>query len=137
MHCMLGFITLHLCVCLLTNISQKISNRLTSFLVEAFPLTQGENDYILKTRGPRTLALCLTAAVGMTVAIFCRLISKHHCCRQNQLKYGLTLTQYLTKHVSILDHIRHLNFDPERSKSRSLKFRKLLSRNGAELGHYY
>ncbi len=26
-----------------------------------------------KTRGPRTLALCLTAAVGMTLAIFCRL----------------------------------------------------------------
>ncbi len=25
-----------------------------------------------KTRGPRTLALCLTAAVGMTLAIFCR-----------------------------------------------------------------
>ncbi len=33
------------------------------------------------------------------------------CCRLNQLKSGLTLPQYLTMHVSILDHIRHLNFD--------------------------
>ncbi len=33
-----------------------------------------------KTRGPRTLALCLTAAVEMTLAIFCRLVSKTHCC---------------------------------------------------------
>ncbi len=63
------------------------------------------------TRGPRTLALCLTAAVEMTLAIFCRLISKTHLCRLNQLKSGLTLTQYLTIHVSILDHIQHLNFD--------------------------
>ncbi len=61
-----------------------------------------------KTRGPRTLALCLTAAVGMTLAIFfCRLVSKPHCCRLNLLQ---TLTQYPTMHVSILDHIRHLNF---------------------------
>ncbi len=35
--------------------------------------------------------------------------------RLNQLKSGLTLTQYLTMHVSILDHIRHLNFDLLRS----------------------
>ncbi len=61
------------------------------------------------TRGPRTLALCLTAAVGMTLAIFCRL-SKTQCFRLNQLKPRLTLTQYLTMHVSVLDHIRHLNF---------------------------
>ncbi len=27
--------------------------------------------------------------------------------------------------------------DRERSKSRSLKFQKLISRKGAELGHYY
>ncbi len=42
-----------------------------------------------KTRGPRTLALCLTAAVRMTLAIFCRLVSKTHLCRLNQLKSGL------------------------------------------------
>ncbi len=57
-----------------------------------------------KTGGPRTLALCLThvtAAVGMTLAIFCRLVSKTHCCKLNQLKSGLTLTQYLTMDVSI------------------------------------
>ncbi len=63
------------------------------------------------TRGPRTLALCLTAAVRMTLAIFCRLVSKTLLCRLNQLKSGFTLRQYLTIHVSILDHIRHLNFD--------------------------
>ncbi len=34
----------------------------------------------------------------MTLAIFCRLVSKTHCCRLNQLK-------------SILDYIPHLNFD--------------------------
>ena len=62
-----------------------------------------------ETRGPRTLALCLTAAVRMTLAIFCRFVSKTHCCRLNQLKSGLTLTKYIT--VSILDQIRHLNFD--------------------------
>ncbi len=69
----------------------------------------------MKTRGPRTFVLCLTAAVRMTLAIFCRLLSKTHCCRLNQLKSGLTLTQYLTMHVSILDHIRYLNFDLLRS----------------------
>ncbi len=63
------------------------------------------------TRAPRILALCLTAAVGMTLAIFCRLVSKTHCFRLNQLKSGLTFKQYLTMHVSILEHIRHLNFD--------------------------
>ncbi len=36
------------------------------------------------TRGPRTLALCLTAAVGMKLANFCRLVSKTHCCKLNQ-----------------------------------------------------
>ncbi len=73
----------------------------------------GLNNWISEniTRGPRTLALCLTAAVGMTLAIFCRLVSKTHCCRLNQLKCGLTLTPSLTRHTSVLDHIRHLNFD--------------------------
>ncbi len=52
------------------------------------------------TRGPRTLALCLTAAVGMTLTIFRSLVSKTHCCRLNQLKSGLTLTQYLTRSYS-------------------------------------
>ncbi len=34
--------------------------------------------------------------------------------------------------------LSHLTLsDLERSKSRALKFRKLLSRKGAELGHYY
>ncbi len=60
-------------------------------------------------RGPWTLALCLPAVLGMTLAIFCRLVSKTHCCRLNHLNLGFTLTQYLTMHVSILDHIRHLN----------------------------
>ncbi len=41
---------------------------------------------ITLTRGPLTLAICLTAAVGMTLAIFCKLVSKTHCCRLNQLK---------------------------------------------------
>ncbi len=54
-----------------------------------------------QTRGLRTMALCLTAAVGMTLAIFCRLVSKTHGCRLNQLKSGLPLTQYLTMHASI------------------------------------
>ncbi len=64
-----------------------------------------------RTRAPRTLALCLTAVVGMTLAIFCRLVSKTHLWRLNQLKSGLALTKYLTVHVSILDHIRNLKFD--------------------------
>ncbi len=33
------------------------------------------------TRGPRTLTLCLTAAVGMTLAIFCRV----QTCIKNSL----------------------------------------------------
>ncbi len=36
------------------------------------------------------------------------------------MKSRLTLTQYLTMHVSILDHIKHLNFD----LSRSLKVKR-------------
>ncbi len=43
----------------------------------------------LQTRGPRTVALCLTAAVGMTLAIFCRLVSKTHCCRLNEYTLGV------------------------------------------------
>ena len=64
-----------------------------------------------KARDPRTKDLCLTAAVGMALAFLCRLASKTHCCRLNQLNPELTLTQYLTMHISILDHIRHLNFN--------------------------
>ncbi len=36
------------------------------------------------TRGPRTLALCFTAAVGMTLAIFCRLVSKTRSAAKNK-----------------------------------------------------
>ncbi len=32
---------------------------------------------------------CLTAAVGMALEIFCRRVSKSHCCRLNQLKSNL------------------------------------------------
>ena len=42
---------------------------------------------------------------------FCRLVSKTHCCRLNRLKCGLTLTQYLIMHVSIINHIRCFNSD--------------------------
>ena len=65
----------------------------------------------IQTRGRRTLALCLTAAVGIPLAIFCRLVSTTHCCRLNQLKSGFALKQHPTMHVSILDYIPHLNFD--------------------------
>ncbi len=44
------------CVCG-QNISK--SNQSISFLVGIFPVTQGRNDYILKTRGPCTFTLCL------------------------------------------------------------------------------
>ena len=37
-------------------------------------------------RSPWTFALCLTAAVGMTLTLFCRFVSKTHCCRLNQLR---------------------------------------------------
>ncbi len=65
------------------------------------------------TRGPRTLALCLTAAVGMTLAIFCRVCIKNSLLQTKSIEIWvyITLTQYLTMHVSILDHIRHLNLD--------------------------
>ena len=65
------------------------------------------------TRGPWTLALCLTAAVDMTFSA--DLYQKTHCRRLNQVKTRLTVTQYLTLHVSILDHFRHLNFHLSRS----------------------
>ncbi len=48
------------------------------------------------TRGPWTLLLCMIAAVGMTLAVFCRLVLKTRCCKLNHLKSRLTLTQYLT-----------------------------------------
>ena len=35
------------------------------------------------------LAVCSTAAVGITLGIFCRHVSKTHCCRLNQLKSKL------------------------------------------------
>ena len=70
-----------------------------------------------KTRGPWTLAFCLTAAVGMTLA--------NHvlqtCIKNSQLRtksieiWVKSLTQYFTMHLSILDHIRHFNFDLPRS----------------------
>ncbi len=41
----------------------------------------------ISTRGPYTLGLCLTGEVGMTLAIFCILLSKSHGCRLNQLKH--------------------------------------------------
>ena len=52
-----GFLTscLSVCVCVcvsVTKISKKILTRLTSFLVEAFPLTQGGNRSILKKIAP-------------------------------------------------------------------------------------
>ncbi len=45
-----------------------------------------------KTKRSFTLALYLTAAVGTTLAIFCRLVSKTHCCRLNR-NLGFSLTQ--------------------------------------------
>ncbi len=40
MHFMVGFITLHISVCLsVDTISQKVCNQSTSFLVVAFPVT--------------------------------------------------------------------------------------------------
>ncbi len=60
---MAGFLTLRwiisVCLCLsgvfvsVTKISKKILNRPTSYLVEAFPLTQGGNHSILKKNHPR------------------------------------------------------------------------------------
>ncbi len=81
----------------------------------------------IQTRGRRTLALCLTAAVGIPLAIFCRLVSTTHCCRLNQLKSRLTLTHYLTMHVSILNHIRHLKFDLSRSLKVKVKVKVIVS----------
>ena len=53
--------------------------------------------------------------------IFCILGSKSHGSRLNQLKSTVNShTEYLTIHVSILDHFRHLNFDL--SKSSRLKY---------------
>ena len=61
-------------------------------------------------------ALLDTCAVRMTLATFCRLVSKTYCCRLSQLKsIGLTLTRYLTMHVSILDHFLHLSLELSRS----------------------
>ncbi len=44
---------------------------------------------------------CLTPAVGMTNGNFHRLVLKTHCYTLKQLKFGLTLTQYLTMLLSI------------------------------------
>ncbi len=50
---MAGFLTLRLSVCVPVNqISKKILNRSTSFLVEAFPVTQGGNHSIFKKIPP-------------------------------------------------------------------------------------
>ncbi len=57
------------------------------------------------TRSPWTLALCSTAAVGMTLAIFCRLLSKTSCCRLNQLKCRVNshkVPNYVC--INLLDH---------------------------------
>ncbi len=61
------------------------------------------------------LALCLTAAVRVTLAIFCRRASKTQCCRLNQLKSRVN--SHTVPHYACIkfDHIRHLNFDLSRS----------------------
>ena len=46
-------LSVRVCVCVsVTKVSKKILNRSTSFLAEAFPLTQGGNHSILKTISP-------------------------------------------------------------------------------------
>ncbi len=59
MLCIAGFLTLRLfvCVCLsvcvsVNKISKKILNQSTSFLVEAFSVTQGGNHSIFKKKCP-------------------------------------------------------------------------------------
>ena len=50
------------------------------------------------------------------MAIFCRLVSKTHCCRLKQFKSWVnSYTEYLTMHVSILDHFQQLNLAFQRS----------------------
>ncbi len=69
-----------------------------------------------KRRGPWTLALCLTTAVGMTKLVwqtFCKLVSKTHCCRLKQLKSRVH-SHTVLHHAYILDHFQYLNFDLSR-----------------------
>ncbi len=79
----------------------KIFITLHSFMTPLFIIKFGL-DWI--TRGPWTLALCLTAAVGITLAIFCRLVSKVNCCRLNQLNLGLTINSDTVPHYAFINY---------------------------------
>ncbi len=61
----------------------------------------------------KDLGMLLDSCSEMTLAIFCRLRIKNSLMQTKSIEIwvNFTLTQYHTMHVSILDHIRHLNFD--------------------------
>ncbi len=62
------------------------------------------------------LGALLDSCSWYDIGNFLQTCIKTHCCRLNQLKnLQLTLIQYVTMHVAILDHIRHLNCDLSRS----------------------
>ncbi len=53
----------------------------------------------------KDLGALLDSCIWDDIGNFLQTCIKTHCCRLNQLKSELTLTQYLAMHVSILDHI--------------------------------
>ncbi len=62
------------------------------------------------TRGPWTLTRCLTDAVGMTLTIFCRLVSKTHYCKLINWNLRFSLNSHTVPDYACinLDHIQHL-----------------------------
>ncbi len=90
---------------------------LTFSMCNSYNYYYPNRSHIMPESGPvkfnkrsKDLGALLDSCSWDDIGNFLQTVSKTHCCRLNQVKSGLTLTKYLI-HVSILDHIRHLNFD--------------------------
>ncbi len=73
------------------------------FLQDGFELEENKR--------PKDLGAMLDSCSWDDIGNFLQTCIKNSLLQTKSIKKKLTLTQYLTMHVSILDHIRHLNFD--------------------------
>ena len=66
--------------------------------------------YLMYHKRSMNLDTLLDNSLVWQVELFCRLVSKTHCCRLKQfIFWATTLTQYLTMHVSVLDRFQQLH----------------------------
>ncbi len=110
------------CVCVLTYLELLEKNhtvflniyvtscrkKLTGVVVQ-FATQHHQNTTQIQTRGPRTLALCLTPAVGMTNGNFLQTCIKSSLLYTKQLKFGANSLSHSTLACFYqLDHFQHL-----------------------------